>query len=57
MMGLAKSLHEMLKRDGFDVPVIDPAAASLKFLEALLAMGLKQSRLTFMKPPEKERKI
>lgn len=57
MMGLAKSLHEMLKREGFDIPVIDPAAAAIKFLEALLAMGLRQSRLTYMKPPEKERRI
>ncbi len=57
MMGLAKSLHEMLKRNGFDVPVIDPAAAAIRFLEALLAMGLRQSRLTYMKPPEKERRI
>lgn len=57
MMGLAKDLHTMLKKDGFDVPVIDPASASLKFLEALLELGLRQSRLTYMKPPEKERRV
>ena len=57
MMGIAKSLHEMLEKEGYDVPVIDPAAASIKFLEALIGLGVKQSRLTYMKPPEKERKI
>ena len=57
MMGVAKSLHEMLEKEGYDVPVIDPAAASIKFLEALIGLGVKQSRLTYMKPPEKERKI
>jgi len=57
MMGVANDLHEMLKKDGYDVPVIDPAAASIKFLEALIGLGVKQSRLTYMKPPEKERKM
>ncbi len=57
MMGIANDLHNMLKADGCDVPVIDPAAASIKFMEALLGLGVKQSRLTYMKPPEKERKL
>ncbi|MBO8182499.1 MAG: aspartate/glutamate racemase family protein [Archaeoglobus sp.] len=57
MMGLANDLHNMLKEEGFDVPVIDPAAASIKFIEALLGLGVKQSRLTYMKPPEKERNV
>jgi len=57
MMGVANDLHEMLKKDGYDVPVIDPAAASIKFLEALIGLGVKQSRLTYMKPPEKERRM
>jgi len=57
MMGIANDLHEMLKKDGYDVPVIDPAAASIKFLEALIGLGVKQSRLTYMKPPEKERRM
>ncbi len=57
MMGLANDLHNMLKKEGYDIPVIDPAAASIKFIEALLGLGVKQSRLTYMKPPEKERNI
>jgi allantoin racemase len=55
MMGVARDLERRLKRDGYEVPVVDPAAASLKFVEALVAMGLKQSRLTAMPPPEKAR--
>ena len=57
MMGVADSLHEMLREKGYDVPVIDPAAASVKFLEAVIGLGVKHSRLTYMTPPEKERKV
>jgi len=35
--------------------VVDPVGASLKFAEALVSMGLKQSRLTAMPPPKKAR--
>jgi len=31
MMGVAKEVEKQLRRDGYDVPVIDPVAASLKF--------------------------
>ncbi len=57
MMGLASDLYNMLAENGYDVPVIDPAAASIKFLESLISLGVKQSRLTYMKPPEKERRL
>ncbi len=39
------------------VPVIDPALSALKMLEALVRMNLKHSRKTYIKPPEKERKL
>jgi len=55
MMGVAKELEQLLKQDGFEVPVVNAAAASLKFTEALVSMGLKQSRLTYMTPPKKTR--
>ena len=55
MMGVAKEVEKRLKQDGYDVPVVDAVAASLKFAESLVSMGLKQSRLTFMSPPEKDR--
>jgi len=55
MRGVAKDLEQRLKRDGYEVPVVDPTAAALKFAEALVSMGLKQSRITAMPPPEKSR--
>lgn len=55
MMGVAKELEKLLKKDGYEVPVVNPAAASLKFAEALVSMQLKQSRITYMTPPEKLR--
>ena len=55
MTGVASDLSRMLKEEGYDVPVIDPSAASLKFAEALVRMGVKQSKITYMQPPEKER--
>jgi len=57
MMGVAKEMEKWLKKDGYEVPVVDPAAASLKFAESLVSMGLKQSRLTYMPPPEKTRTV
>jgi len=55
MMGVAKELEQLLKKDGYEVPVVNAAAASLKFTEALASMDLKQSRLTYMTPPKKTR--
>jgi allantoin racemase len=55
MMGVAKELEKLLRKDGYEVPVVNAAAASLKFVEAIASMGLKQSRLTYMPPPEKAR--
>jgi len=58
MVDVAWSLYKMLKEEkGYDVPVIDPAVISLKFLESLISLGLKQSKLTYMTPSEKERSI
>jgi len=57
MRGTASDLSRMLKDRGYDIPVIDPTAASLKFAEALVTMGVKQSKITYMPPPEKERRL
>jgi len=53
MIGIAESLHEMLKEKGYDVPIVEPAATSILFLETLIKLKLTQSRLTYMCPPEK----
>ncbi len=55
MTGVANSLQSRLRENGFDVPVIDPAAAALKHAETLVTLGLKQSRLTYMRPKESKR--
>jgi len=57
MRGTASDLSRMLKDRGYDIPVIDPTAASLNFAEALVTMGVKQSKITYMPPPEKERRL
>ncbi|PLR76714.1 hydrogenase expression protein HupH [Bacillus sp. V3-13] len=54
-MGVAAELQERLKQNGYDVPVIDPVFAATRLLESLIAMGVKQSRLTYMTPPSKQR--
>lgn len=55
MMGVAQEIQDRLKELGYDVPVIDPAFAATKMLESLIAMKLKQSKLTYMTPPTKIR--
>ncbi|MDY0395528.1 aspartate/glutamate racemase family protein [Virgibacillus halophilus] len=54
-MGVAFELQERLKENGYDVPVIDPMFAATKMLESLITMKVKQSRLTYMTPPSKQR--
>ena len=57
MMGVADNLAETLKKKGYEVPVIDPVAVAVKYLEMLIALDLKQSKKTYMPPPDKERNI
>lgn len=52
MMGVAESLQSQLKDATFDVPVVSPTAAALKLAETLVSLGLRQSRLTYMRPKE-----
>lgn len=54
-MGVAAELQQSLKENGYDVPVIDPVFAATRMLESVIAMGVKQSRLTYMTPPSKQR--
>jgi allantoin racemase len=57
MTGVAKKVESLLKEDGYEVPVVNAAAACLKLAEVLVSMGLKQSRLTSMRPPNKVRSV
>lgn len=54
-LGVASDLQDRLLSSGYDVPVIDPAFASVQLVESLVEMKVKQSRLTYMTPPSKER--
>jgi allantoin racemase len=52
MMDVAESLQKKLGDAGFDVPVVSPTAAALKLAETLVTLGLRQSRLTYMRPKD-----
>ncbi len=55
MQGLADQLKQELAKQGYDIPVLDPAIIALKLAEILVDMKTSQSRLTYPPPPEKER--
>jgi len=55
MMGLAESLAKEAAERGFPAPVVDPTAAAIGFLQLLHRSKLTSSRITYEKPPEKER--
>jgi allantoin racemase len=50
MMDVAENLQSKLLDADFDVPVVSPTAAALKLAETLVSLGLRQSRLTYMRP-------
>ena len=52
--GFAKRIGDRLEQEGYIVPVIDPAAASLKMIEALVTCGVKNSNITYMAPIDKK---
>lgn len=52
--GFAYRIQERLEELGYLVPVIDPAAASLKMIETLVTCRVKNSNVTYMDPIEKE---
>ena len=51
LLDVAIPLHKkLIETKDYDVPVIDPVGAPVKFLESLIALGLSQSKLTYMVP-------
>lgn len=51
LLDVPAPLQQLLReKKGYDVPVIDPVGAPVKFLESLIALGLSQSKLTYMAP-------
>jgi allantoin racemase len=57
MLGLARNLSKVMKDNGIPIPVIDPTATAIGYLELIIRSGLSQSALTYPAPPEKERRI
>ena len=55
--GMAKRVQESLAAAGYPVPVIDPAGAAVTTLEGLVRNGVRQSRLSWMPPAEKKRRL
>lgn len=54
MLGCAQAVEQGLKELGYDgVPVIDPVPAAIKVAEALVDLGLTQSKRTYAAPPVK----
>ena len=54
MMGVAEELQSQLREAGFEVPVVSPTAAAVRLAETLVALGLRQSRITYMPPKSKD---
>ncbi len=56
MTNVANALYYRLKESGYDVPVIDPSFAAIQMLQVYIRMGIKQSKMMYMPPREKERR-
>lgn len=52
--GFAKRISDALKEDGHMVPVVDPAASSLKMMEAMITCNMVNSSVTYMSPIAKK---
>ena len=51
---VAERIKHDLLAEGYDVPVLEAAQSALKLCEVYAKMGLRQSRLTYMTPPERK---
>ena len=53
IVGVQEEMTSRLRRDGYDVPVLEAARCAVALTELYARMGLYQSRQTYMAPPEK----
>ncbi len=53
MLGCAESLHNNLKNEGYDVPVIDPIPLAVNTAYVCAKLKLAQSKKCYPQPPEK----
>jgi len=57
MAGIDKALMEELKKRGYEVPVIDPARAAIRWAEMLVKLGLSSSKIRYRLAPPKKRTV
>ena len=53
LTGIVDDVKSNLSKEGFDVPVIEPVASSLKLAETLVDLGISHSKITYPIPPKK----
>ena len=53
MVDVTETVRAGLKDLGYDIPVIEAAHSALNMLEMYAKMGLRHSRLTYLKPTSK----
>lgn len=53
IVGVREEMTERLKKDGYDVPVLEAGQCAVTLTELYARMGLYQSRQTYMAPPKK----
>ncbi len=54
MIGIAAKLQHALEKRGILIPVLEPAAVSVRVAEALNDLDLSHSKITYPNPPQKE---
>lgn len=57
MAGVKEAVEKALDAEGYGVPVIEAAQTAVVMLETFVRMGLYHSRVTYMPPREKVRKL
>jgi len=53
MIGVSETVGRKLNEAGYDVPIVEAGQAALTLLELYAKMGFRQSRQTYMAPPQK----
>ena len=54
-VNVAETVQEQLKtKCGYDIPVLEAGQSAVMMCQLYAKMGLKQSRITYMKPPQRE---
>jgi allantoin racemase len=57
MAGIDKKLMKELKNRGYEIPVIDPARAAIRWAEMLVKLGLSSSKMRYKLAPPKRRTV